>query len=194
MPTTPRFKEFQTTIAAYGKENLGELLYVLAENAMQLSGCGQIRVYLEDLTRGALTCAHATGPLAKELIETTFPIISQETIVSSVFVSQLPHDFKLSEAGRNSLDHECALRFRFRSSYIMPIVSLGKSIGVLCIDQDHPGEVLGKSAKTELAQFAGTVAAPLDQARIYHQQVRLARRLEEFKTREAAGMMVRSAV
>ncbi|MGB9080790.1 MAG: GPMC system transcriptional regulator [Desulfuromonadaceae bacterium] len=194
MPTTSRFKEFQTAIAAYGKENLGELLYVLAENAKQLSGCEQVRIYLEDLTRGALTCAHATGPLAKELAETTFPIISQETIVSSVFVSQLPRDFKLSGAGRSSLDHDCALRFRFRSSYIMPVVSLGKSIGVLCIDQDHPGEVLGTPAKTELAELAGAVADHLDQARIYHQQVRLARRLEEFKAREAAGMMVRSAV
>ena len=76
----------------------------------------------------------------------------------------------------------------------MPVVSLGKSIGVLCIDQDHPGEVLNSRAKKQLAELAGIVADPLDQARIYHQQVQLARRLEEFKAREAAGMMVRSAV
>lgn len=194
MPITSRLKEFQTAIAAYGKENLGELLYALAENAIQLSGCEQIRIYLEDLTRGALTCVHATGPLGKELVETTFPIVSKESIVSSVFVSQLPLDFKLSGAGKHSLDHECALRFRFRSSYVMPVVSLGKSIGVLCVDQDHPGEVLSGHAKVQLAELAGIVADHLDQARIYHQQVRLARRLEEFKAREAAGMMVRSAV
>jgi transcriptional regulator with GAF, ATPase, and Fis domain len=194
MPVTSRFKEFQTAIAAYGKENLGELLYALAENAKQLSGCEQVRIYLEDLTSGTLTCAHASGPLGKELIETTFPIFSKEDVVSSVFVSQLPLVFKLSGAGKNSPDHEYAVRFRFRSSYVMPVVSLGKSIGVLCIDQDQTGEVLNSRAKTELAELAGIVAAPLDQARIYHQQVRLARRLEEFKAREAAGMMVRSAV
>jgi transcriptional regulator with GAF, ATPase, and Fis domain len=194
MPITSRFEEFQTAIAAYGKENLGEMLYTLAENAIQLSGCEQIRIYLEDLTRGTLTCVHATGPLGKELVETTFPIISKETTVSNVFVSQLPLDFKLSEAGRSSLDHECAHRFRFRSSYVMPVVSLGKSIGVLCVDQDHPGEVLSSRAKMQLAELTGIVADHLDQARIYHQQVRLARRLEEFKAREAAGMMVRSAV
>ncbi len=194
MLITSRFKEFQSAIAAYGKENLGELLYALAENATLLSGCEQIRIYLEDLTRGALTCVHATGPLGKELVETTFPIISKETIVSSVFVSQLPLDFKLAGTSTSSLDHECALRFRFRSSYVMPVVSLGKSIGVLCVDQDHPGEVLSGQAKKQLAELAGIVAEHLDQARIYHQQVRLARRLEEFKAREAAGMMVRSAV
>ena len=178
MPITSRLKEFQTAIAAYGKENLGELLYALAENANQLSGCEQVRIYLEDLTSGTLTCVHATGPLGKEIIETTFPIFSNEAVVSSVFVSQLPLDFKLSGAGKNSLDHECAVHFRFRSSYVMPVVSLGKSIGVLCIDQDHPGEVLGSDAKMQMAELAGIVAGPLDQARIYHQQVRLARRLE----------------
>ncbi|NTV49036.1 MAG: sigma 54-interacting transcriptional regulator [Geobacteraceae bacterium] len=194
MPSESRLKEFQTAIASYGKENLGELLYALDENTKQLSGCEQVRIYLEDLTRGTLSCVHATGPLGKELIETTFPIVSNETIVSSVFASQLPADFKLSGAAINSPDHKFAIRYRFRSSYVMPVVSHGKSIGVLCIDQDHPGEVLGSHAKMQLSELAAIVADHLDQARIYHQQVRLARRLEEFKSREAAGMMVRSAV
>ena len=194
MSVTSKSKEFQAAIAAYGKENLGELLYSLAENAKQLSGCGQVRIYLEDLTRGALTCPHATGPFAKELLETTFPIVSKEAVVSSVFVNQLPINFKLSGAGKNSADHECAVRFGFRSSYVMPVVSLGKSIGVLCIDQDHQVDALSSHKKMQLAELADVVAASLDQARIYHQQVRLARRLEEFKAREAAAMMVRSAV
>jgi transcriptional regulator with GAF, ATPase, and Fis domain len=194
MPVTSRFKGFQAAIATYGKENLGELLYALAENSKQLSGCEQVRIYLEDLTRGALTCVHASGPLAKELFETTFPIVSNEAAVSRVFVSQLPLDFKLSNAGKGSSDYDCAVRFKFRSSYVMPVVSLGKSIGVLCIDQDHPGDVINNHAKLQLAELSGIVAELLDQARIYHQQVSLARRLEEFKAREAAGMMVRSAV
>ena len=96
MPDRSRIRELQSKIATYGKENQGELLYALAEGAQLLSGCDQIRVYLEDLTRGALSCVHATGPLCKELVETTFPIFSKEAIVSSVFVSQIPHDFKLS--------------------------------------------------------------------------------------------------
>jgi transcriptional regulator with GAF, ATPase, and Fis domain len=42
--------------------------------------------------------------------------------------------------------------------------------------------------------LSGFIADRLDQARIYHQQVQLARRLEELKAREVAGMMVASAV
>ena len=185
MPSSSNFKNFQTAIAAYGKENLGELLYALAENAKLLSGCEQVRIYLEDLTRGSLACVHATGPFGKELGETTFPIISKEAVVSSVFVSQLPKSFKLSAADTSALDHDCAIRFKLRSSYVMPVVSMGKSIGVLCIDRDQPGEAVSNRAKAQLAELSDIVATPLDQARIYHQQVRLARRLEEFKvTRE----------
>ncbi|MDD5106111.1 MAG: GPMC system transcriptional regulator [Desulfuromonadaceae bacterium] len=194
MSITPGIKEFHAAIAPYGKENLGELLYALAENSMQLSGSEQVRIYLEDLTRGTLACVHATGPLAKELGETTFPIVSQDTHVSTVFSSQLPVDFRCAERGTKPADSDFASRFRFRSSYIMPIVSLGKSIGVLCIDQDHPGEVMSSKVKMLVAELTELVAGPLDNARIYHQQVRLAHRLEEFKKREAAGMMVRSAV
>ncbi len=194
MPIPSLFKAFQTSIAAYGKENLGELLYALAESSKKIAACEQVRIYLEDLTQGTLTCVHATGPLGKELVESTFPIVSNEAIVSRVFVNQQPLDFKVSRTEKNSLDHEYAARFKFNSSYVMPVVSLGKSIGVLCIDQDHPGEVLNNRAKVQLADLSDMIADPLDQARIYHQQIRLARRLEEFKAREAAGMMVQSAV
>jgi transcriptional regulator with GAF, ATPase, and Fis domain len=194
MSVTFLLKEFQSAIASYGKENLGELLYALVENAKQISGCAQIRVYLEDLTCGALTCAHASGLFGKELAETSFPIFSNNAVVSGVFVSQRPVDFQLSASDKNSPDGECAVLFKFSSSHVMPVVSHGKSIGVLCVDNDHSGELLNGHTKSQLTELAAVVADRLDQARIYHQQVRLARRLEEFKAREAAGMMVRSAV
>ncbi|MDD2581775.1 MAG: GAF domain-containing protein, partial [Desulfuromonadaceae bacterium] len=194
MPAAASLNNFCNAIVAYGKENLGELLYALAENAKQLSGSEQVRIYLEDLTRGTLTCVHATGPLSKDLVETTFPIVSQETVVSRVFVNQIPEECKLSVESSSSIDFKFAARFNFRSSYIIPVVSLSKSIGILCIDQNAPGEALSGQVKKQMADLAAIVADPLDQARIYHQQVHLARRLEGLKVREAAGMMVRSAV
>ncbi|MBT1072682.1 GPMC system transcriptional regulator [Pelotalea chapellei] len=193
MPLDTNLTMLRNKITSYGKENQGELLYALAEGAQQLSGNEWIRIYMEDLTRGALSCVHVTGLHAEELRAISFPIVSSEAVVSSVFVSQYPVDFKTTTHAAET-DLQFASRFGFRSSYVMPIVSLGKSIGVLCIDQDHPGEVLEATAKSHLADFTGFVADRLDQARIYHQQVQLARRLEEYKAREAAGMMVRSAV
>jgi len=181
-------------IATYGKENQGELLYALAEGARLLSGSERVRIYLEDLTRGALTCVFASGDMAESAREVGFPIISTETAVSSVFVSQRAVDFRAAAAAKGSLDRKLAQAFDFGASHVMPVVSLGKSIGVLCIDSSDPDWLVGAKVKPLLADFAGYVADRLDQARIYHQQVQLARRLEEFKAREAAGMMVRSAV
>ncbi|NVN89145.1 MAG: sigma 54-interacting transcriptional regulator [Desulfuromonadales bacterium] len=194
MPLDTLLAPLRSKIVTYGKENQGELLYALTEGAQLLTGNERVRIYLEDLTRGALSCVHATGPLEKELREVTFPIISTETVVSSVFTSQYPTEFRASQGIESSTDNDFARRFGFCSSYVTPIVSLGKSIGVLCIDQETHGEALSAPARSQLADFAGFIANRLDQARIYHQQVQLVRRLEEFRTREAASMMVKSAV
>lgn len=194
MPLDTLLAPLRSKVVTYGKENQGELLYALAEGAQLLSGSERARIYLEDLTRGALSCVHCIGPLEKELREITFPIVSSDTIVSSVFASQYPADFRMASDANSPQDNDFAKRFGFRSSFIMPIVSQGKSIGVLCIDQEPRGEVLSPQARSQLADFAGFMANRLDQARIYHQQVQLARRLEELKSREAAAMMVRSAV
>lgn len=193
MPVNSRLATLRAKVATYGKENQGELLYALAEAASLLSESPRVRIYLEDLTRGVLSCVHATGEDEESIRQQSYPIISTETVVPSVFVSQYPVDFKAA-AQPDSADSHFAERFGFRASYVMPVVSLGKSIGVLCVDQDHPGEVLKAGEKSRLADFVGFTADRLDQARIYHQQVQLARRLEELKSREAAGMMVASAV
>ncbi|MBI2354659.1 MAG: sigma 54-interacting transcriptional regulator [Deltaproteobacteria bacterium] len=194
MPIDTRLAALRAKVAGYGKENQGELLYALAEGAQLLSGNERVRIYLEDLTRGALSCVHADGPRAAEIRESGFPIVSAGNLVSSVFASQSAADFTIEAEPYDSVDADFARRFGFRAGYVMPVVSHGKSIGVLCIDQDRRGDVLEARAKSQLADFAGFMAERLDQARIYHQQVQLARRLEEFKAREAAGMMVRSAV
>jgi hypothetical protein len=165
MPVDIKLNALRQKVATYGKENQGELLYALAEGAQLLSGSERIRIYLEDLTRGALSCVLATGPFATEVSGSTFPLVSAEMVVSNVFVGQYPTDFRTS-AGSEAPDTDFARRFGFRASYVMPIVSLGKSIGVLCIDQDHPGDVLGGKAKSKLADFAGYLADYLDNARI----------------------------
>ena len=63
-------------IAGFGKENLEEILHGLAEGIKLVAGRERIRIYLEDLTRGALSCAYASGPSAAEIAEVTFPIVS----------------------------------------------------------------------------------------------------------------------
>ncbi len=194
MPIDNQLFQLRSKIATYGKENQGELLYSLAEGVQLLSGSRLIRIYMEDLTQGTLSCVHATGAFEKQLRDQPFPIVSSDAMVSSVFVNQYPIDYSLSDGQRETGDDQFARQYDFVSSYIMPIVSMGKSIGVLCIDQEQDTSLISGPVKSQLADFAGFMAGRLDQARIYHQQVMLARRLDDLKVREAASMMVRSAV
>ena len=180
-------------VRAYGKENQTELLYVLSEGVRLLSGMELVRIYLEDLISGALTCAYASGPHAAELQQVSFPIITDDAALSRVFVSQYPADFRDTATNADSLDTAVARRFSIVSSSYLPIVSRGRSIGVLAIDSAHGTVSMPGRIKSLLSDFVMVVAERLDEARSYHQQVQLARRLEETKKREAAAQMVRSA-
>ncbi len=195
MPSTKAgMTAIRNKILGFGKENLEEMLHALAEGARIVSGKERIRVYLEDLTRGALTCFHASGPHSDRLREATFPIISGEAIVSAVFVSQSPAEFLRGGQNDLPLDHDLAEHCEIVSSRLLPITSHGKSIGVVCIDQNRVGDLQPSWGKGFLEEFLALVADNIDHARIYHQQLLLARRVDEYKRREAASFMVKSAV
>jgi len=138
-------------IAGFGKENLDEMLHAAAEGARLVAGQERIRIYLEDLTRGALACSYASGSFAGELREATFPIISRDAMVSSVFVSQYPAEFRATDEHGLALDKDFVGRFNIAATYLLPITSHGKSIGVTCIDQETPGEVLNSRVKRSSA-------------------------------------------
>jgi len=177
-------------IASFGKENLDETLHMVAEGMRLITSVERVRIYLEDLTRGALSCAYSCGDFADQIREETFPIISGEAAVSLAFVNQ--KTAQLREPAQNGLplDRDFSGRFQIEASSLLPITSEGKSIGVACLD----GWELTGEQLAILSHFLGKAGDRLDQARKYHQQLLLARRVELYKRREAAGFMVRSAV
>jgi transcriptional regulator with GAF, ATPase, and Fis domain len=194
-PITSQLERLLEKINGYGKENLEEMLHAVAEGSRLITGRERVRIYLEDLTRGALSCAYASGPNASEIVEITFPIVSPDAMVSAVFISRHPAEHNPTDCEGPSLDLALAGRFGIISSFLVPLTSMGKSLGVVCIDSDEDtGELIGNHTRGVLREFVGKVGEKLDHARKYHQQLLLARRVEEYKKREAAGFMVRSAV
>lgn len=186
--------QLQEKIAGFGKENLEEMLHAVAQGARLLTGSERIRIYLEDLTCGALSCAYASGPFASEIVEVTFPIVSPDGMVSTIFVSRLPAEYNPAVGEGHSLDRIFADRYGIVYSYLFPLTSQGKSLGVVCIDSEIAEETIDSRARGVLGEFMEAVGEKIDLARKYHQQLLLARRVEEYKKREAAGFMVRSAV
>ncbi len=187
-------QELRSKVASYGKENQAELLYVLAEGVRLVSGLNRVRIYLEDLVDGALSCAAASGPNSEEVRKVPFPIIAQDAMVSRVFARQYPAELRRADTPPGSLDHGFCDRFDIHASTGLPLVSRGKSIGVLCIDRDAAQTEPSGKVKSQLADLIDVVVGQLDDARAYHQKIQLARRLEESKKRETAALMVRSAV
>jgi len=177
-------------IASFGKENLDEMLHMVGEGTRLVSSLERVRIYLEDLTRGALSCAYCCGDFAAEIGEQTFPIISSEAAVSLTFVTQKVAQFRDPALSGLPLDQDFSRRFQIEATTLLPITSQGKSIGVVCVDGSPlSGEQIGI-----LSPFLARAGERVDQARKYHQQLLLARRVELYKKREAAGFMVRSAV
>jgi len=184
----------QEKIGGYGKENLEEILFAFAEGARIVSGRDLLRIYLEDLTGGTLSCVYASGPRTEEIKSTTFPIVSHHALVSTVFATQSP--IEIIDASRHCLPLDVKLTetCSIAATCLFPIVNQVRSIGVMCVDSEAAGEILSDPAKELLAQFLDDIAPSLDQARKYHQQILLTRRVEEYKKREAAAFMVNSAV
>jgi len=185
-----QLKRIGDRIASFGKENLDEMLHLVGEGARLVSEQERVRVYLEDLTRGALSCAFSCGSYASEIRQEIFPIISAEAAVSSTFVTQQVTRFDDPANNGLPLDQEFSQRFRIDGTTMLPITSRGKSIGVACVD----GALLPQDRIETLIPFLAKAGEQVDQARKYHQQLLLSRRVELYKRREAAGFMVRSAV
>lgn len=196
MSTPPQSKttEFINKINTYGKENLEDILHVIAESVNHITQQNRCRIYLEDLTNGSLSCVIATGLHADELSDMSFPINTNAFLVSSVYASQEETILEDFSTMRSDYAQELAKRFQICASYLMPLLHNERAIGILCVDSGHSGQIPSLEQRRELIEFMAQVNQPLDQARKYHQQLVLARRVDERKKLEAAFYMVKSAV
>lgn len=181
-------------IASYGKENLEDILHVAAEAANLITGQNRCRIYLEDLTSGALSCAMVTGIHANAIRGQSFPITDTDYLVSRVYVTQ--EEVQISDVGSlpSSFARSLADRFAVAASYIFPLLHRGRGIGAICIDSGRRGQLPDEEARLRLRSLFDEVTPIIDRARLYHQQIVLARNVDAAKKREAARTMVKSAV
>lgn len=194
VPPAARIAGLSAKIRSFGKENLEDILHVVVEAASLLTQHARCRVYLEDLTSGSLSCAAATGPFAELIRRKSFPINSPAFAVSRVYIHQ--EELVMEDVATFSTPYarELAEKFNILSSYLTPLIHKGRSLGVLCIDSGRLGQVPDTTQRQQLKNFLGEVLPLIDQARQYHQQIVLARLVDQAKKREAALYMVKSAV
>jgi transcriptional regulator with GAF, ATPase, and Fis domain len=189
----PRVDELIAKIRGFGKENLADILHALGEAVPLITRQSRCRLYLEDLTSGTLNCVLATGRQAVAARQHAFPLTDPDFLVSRVFISQESAEFDdpamLPPQGR-----EVAERFAIQASYQLPLLQRDRAVGVLCIDGSRRSQLPDPLRRRALKRFLAEVVPVLDQARKHHQQLVLARRIDEAKKTEAARTMVHSAV
>lgn len=192
LPSPVHVESLIAQIDRFGKENLEEILHSLIEGVQALAEGGRCRIYLEDLTKGALTCVAAAGGEVGQVRERAFPINDSDFLVSQVYQQQ--EELAIEDLTRHPEDLPITSGSRRAgASYLLPIAPLGRSIGVLCLDRGRPGQLPSETQLRNLRQLLSAVAPALNRARKYHQQLLLARRVDEAKKREAALFMVQSA-
>jgi transcriptional regulator with GAF, ATPase, and Fis domain len=193
MAFPPRVHHALQKIHSYGKENLVDILHEIGEAIPQITRQSRFRIYLEDLTDGVLNCVLASGRPRQAVHSHVFSMTDDNYLVSRVYIEQ--QDTQFSDRERLPVKaRKIAEDFGVMASTQLPLVHKGRSIGVVCIDSSRVGSTLSDERRKRLREFLGLVAPVLEQARKYHQQIIVARRINESKKKEAARTMVRSAV
>ena len=192
LSTSQQIEELIDLIQDFGKENLEEILHKLLEGVQILADGGHCRIYLEDLTMGAITCAATTGGDTLPQQKNFSPINNSQFLISQVYqqkqelairdLSQYPQDLLLVTGNH-----------KVGASYLLPITQLGRSIGVLCLDREKSSQFPPERRLHHIRKLLAEVAPTLNRARKYQQQLQLARHVDEAKKREAALFMVKSA-
>jgi GAF domain-containing protein len=176
----------------FGKEHLEEVLYALIEGAQMLVEEGRCRIYLEDLTLGALACVAATGGEVGKMREKSFPINDSGYLISQAYQQQ--EELAIDDLTNHPADIPATSPpQRAGACYLLPISHLGRPIGVLCLDRGRPNLFPTEATLRQIRTLLGAATPSLNRARKYHQRLLLARRVDQAKKHDAALFMVQSA-
>ncbi len=181
-------------ISRYGKESLPEILHHIATRLKKLYDCKMVRIYLEDLYEGMLVCQYVTDqnkPNAQHITKFVSPeasIISQAFLNNEVVFSwDWPDKFA-------KLQNPFEKLAGIKATAVFPITYQFRPIGTISLDWGKAGEFLDGEQKKAINDFLGDASGTIDRAKRFHQKLSFSRHLDLARKKEAAWMMMRSAV
>lgn len=185
--------QLQEKISGYGKENLAEILYSVSSEIRKIISCKMVRFFLEDLTEGLLVCRFVSGERASEIKGTSHFIFEEDSIISTAFLKKKPVCCSYKEDTEFKLK-EFEKKYEVGISMAIPVLTQDKSIGVLCLDWQEHEHGLSEYDIDIIKNFLAEIAPSIYQAHRFHQRIVISRQIDETRKREAAQMMLRSAV
>ena len=189
---TSTLARLSRTLSSYKKENLSEILHLLGTGLKSTYRCDAVRIYLEDLYEGMLICHYVTGQNRPNRHRITKYISPRESITSKAFYE---NSVVLSWAVPGGFSN-----FRnpglpdIKSTAVFPITYQMRPIGTLSLDWNSEGEHLTSEEIEDITRFLGDSSPVIEKAKRYHQNVSFSRHLDIARRKDAAWLMMRSAV
>ena len=187
-------EQLSKTLQKFNKENLIDIMHVIATELKRIFNSKIVRIYLEDLYEGILISQYVTGqdPTGEERMTQYIPskgsIIYQTFYENKVAVSSnLPQDFASS---RSPFEKYSGIN----ASVAFPITCQLRPIGVLSLDWNEQGKFLSPSQIEKIHAFLSENSARIDRAKRFHQKINFSKHLDLARKKEAAWVMLRSAV
>ncbi len=178
----------------FDKENLSDILHFTATRLKSLYKCKMVRIYLEDMYEGMLVCQYVTGQNRVEQQPITQFISPEASIMSQAFIEnkvvlswELPGGFA---SFRNPFEKISEIN----ASVAFPITHQLCPFGTLSLDWQETGEHLAAADINAITAFLAEISVIIERAKRFHQKISFSKHLDLARKKEAAYIMVRSAV
>ena len=192
MATT--LQKLSQTLSGYEKENLSEILHLLATGLKSTYHCDSVRIYLEDLYKGMLICNYVTGQNLPDQNRITNYISPKESITSKAFYENSVVVSWDVPGGFSSFRNPLETLSNIKSTAVFPITYQMRPIGTLSLDWNEEGKFLAAEEIEAITRFLGENSPFIEKAKRYHQDISFSRHLDTARKKDGAWLMMRSAV
>ena len=187
-------QKLSQTLSGYEKENLSEILHLLATGLKSTYHCDSVRIYLEDLYEGMLICNYVTGQNLPDQNRITNYISPKESITSKAFYENSVVVSWDVPGGFSSFRNPLETLSNIKSTAVFPVTYQMRPIGTLSLDWNEEGKFLAVEEIEAITRFLGENSPVIEKAKRYHQDISFSRHLDAARKKDGAWLMMRSAV
>ncbi|MBT5552065.1 MAG: sigma-54-dependent Fis family transcriptional regulator [Nitrospina sp.] len=181
-------------ISKFGKESLPEILHHIATRLKKLYDCKMVRINLEDLYEGMLVCQYVTDQNPANEQPITKFVSPEASIISQAFLNnEVVFSWNWPE-GFAKIQNPFEKLAGIKATAVFPIIHQFRPIGTISLDWGKTGEFLDEEQKKNIVDFLADASGTIDRAKRFHQKLSFSRHLDLARKKEAAWMMMRSAV
>jgi transcriptional regulator with GAF, ATPase, and Fis domain len=191
---TSALEKLSKTLETFGKENLSDILHYISTGLKDLHSCSMAQIYLEDLYEGMLICHYVTDENQTEGTPTTQFIPPKNSLIYKAFYENktiVSWDLPKSTLKVSSPIGE---KSGIKCSAVFPITYQLRPVGAFSLDWIEEKTHLTSGQISDIESFISENSPVLEKAKNFHQKIEFSKHLDLAQKKEAALMMVRSAV